>query len=97
MAKVLLKAMCCTHTRLPASTSLPTLFLLMALSAEAKEAHCPKAADFPSDIASIWFDLLYDVVKTKALSPRWPPDSTALRPSPCTRRSCSAAKNIGRL
>jgi len=49
---------------------LATLFLLMALSAWTKEAYHPRAADnFPSDVASVWFDLLYDVVKTEQLSP----------------------------
>jgi hypothetical protein len=42
----------------------------MASSAWAKEAYHPRAADdFPSDVASVWFDLLYDVVKNEQSSP----------------------------
>ena len=47
-----------------------TLFLLIASSAWTQEAnHLQATDDFPSDVASVWFDLLYDVVKTEALSP----------------------------
>ena len=46
------------------------LILFMAALAWAKEAHKPEASDdFPSDVASVWFDLLYDVVKTEQSSP----------------------------
>jgi hypothetical protein len=46
------------------------LVLFMASLAWAKEAHKPEASDdFPSDVASDWFDLLYDVVKTEQSSP----------------------------
>jgi membrane-associated phospholipid phosphatase len=46
------------------------LVLLMAFSAWEKEGNNPKAPDdFPSDVASVWFDLLYDVVKTEQSSP----------------------------
>jgi hypothetical protein len=49
---------------------LATLFLLIASSAWTQEAHHLQATDaFPSDVASVWFDLLYDVVKIEALSP----------------------------
>jgi hypothetical protein len=76
---------------------LAILFLLIVASAWAKEAYHPKAADdFPSDVASVWFDLLYDVVKNEQSSPLWPPGSMALRLSPSTRRSCLVAWSIGR-
>jgi membrane-associated phospholipid phosphatase len=49
---------------------LVTLFLLMASPAMAKEPSSPQGADdFVSDVASAWFDLLYDVVKTEQISP----------------------------
>jgi hypothetical protein len=49
---------------------LASFLLLMAPWACAEERHHPRAADdFPSDVASVWFDLLYDVVKTEQSSP----------------------------
>jgi hypothetical protein len=46
------------------------LFLLLASSTWEKERNNPKATDdFPSDVASVWFDLLYDVIKTEQSSP----------------------------
>jgi hypothetical protein len=46
------------------------LVLLMASFAWAKEAHKPAASDdFPADVASVWFDLLYGMVKTDQSSP----------------------------
>jgi membrane-associated phospholipid phosphatase len=46
------------------------LVLLMASSAWEEERNNPKATDdFPSDVASAWFDLLYDVVKGEQSSP----------------------------
>jgi membrane-associated phospholipid phosphatase len=47
-----------------------TLIVLIASSAWAKEAYHPQAADdIRSDVASAWFDLLYDVVKTEQSAP----------------------------
>ena len=49
---------------------LATLFLLIASSAWTQEAnHLQATDDFPSDVASVWFDLLYDVVKNEQSSP----------------------------
>jgi hypothetical protein len=49
---------------------LATLIVLIASSAWEKDAYHPQAADdVPSDVASAWFDLLYDVVKTENSSP----------------------------
>jgi hypothetical protein len=49
---------------------LATLIVLIASSAWEKEAYHPQAADdVPSDVASAWFDLLYDVVKTEQSAP----------------------------
>jgi hypothetical protein len=46
------------------------LVLLLASSAWGKEGSNPKALDgFPSDVASVWFDRLYDMVKTEQSSP----------------------------
>jgi hypothetical protein len=46
------------------------LVLLMSSPAWEKERSQPKAPDdFPSDVASVWFDLLYDIVKTEQRSP----------------------------
>lgn len=48
---------------------LASLLLLIAPGAWAEERHHPRAADdFRSDVASAWFDLLYDVVKTEQSS-----------------------------
>jgi hypothetical protein len=49
---------------------LATLIVVIAPSAWAKDAYHPQAADdVPSDVASAWFDLLYDVVKTENSAP----------------------------
>jgi membrane-associated phospholipid phosphatase len=49
---------------------LVTILWLMTPWAWAGTVHHPKAADdFPSDVASVWFDLLYDVVKIENSSP----------------------------
>jgi hypothetical protein len=57
-------------TRRMLPLGLVILVLLMASSAWEKEGDNPKAPDgFPSDVASAWFDLLYDVVKTEQSSP----------------------------
>jgi hypothetical protein len=49
---------------------LATLLVLIASLAWAKDAYHPQAADdVPSDVASAWFDLLYDVVKTEQSAP----------------------------
>jgi hypothetical protein len=54
------------------------LLLLMASSAweqaennpqATEDSPCEATDDFPSDVASVWFDLLYDVVKTEQSSP----------------------------
>jgi len=45
-------------------------FLLIVLSTWTGAEQPPKAADdFPSEVASAWFDQLYDVIKTEAISP----------------------------
>jgi hypothetical protein len=52
------------------SLTLVVSLWLVTLSAWAGVDQRQKAADtFPSDVASMWFDLLYDVVKTEQLSP----------------------------
>jgi hypothetical protein len=46
------------------------ILLLMTALAWAEEAHRFKASDdLPSDVASVWFDQLYDVVKNEQTSP----------------------------
>lgn len=50
--------------------SLTIVLLLMALSSCTETDQPPKAADdFTSEVASAWFDQLYDVVKTEAIAP----------------------------
>jgi hypothetical protein len=57
-------------TRRMLPLGLVILVLLMASSAWEKGGNNPKAPDdFPSDVASVWFDRLYDVVKTEQSSP----------------------------
>ena len=66
--------------------------LLMALWLGAGAGHPPQAPDdAPSEVASVWFDQLYDLVTTERITAPPPPGSTAWRPSPSTRRWCPAA------
>jgi hypothetical protein len=66
--------------------------LLVALWLRAGAEHPPQAPDdFPSEVASVWFDQLYDLVTTERITAPPPPGSMAWRPSPSTRRSCPAA------
>jgi hypothetical protein len=53
-----------------------SLLFLMASWVGAQERHHPRAADeFPADVAVVWYDQLYDVVKAERLTP--PPASRA--------------------
>jgi hypothetical protein len=52
--------------------------LLVALWPEAGAGHPPQAPDdVPSEVASVWFDQLYDLVKTEQITAPCLPD---LRP-----------------
>ncbi len=58
------------HLTIPVPLCLVILLLLTTPWAWAGGKHNPTTADdFPSEVASTWFDLLYDVVKNEQLSP----------------------------
>jgi hypothetical protein len=66
--------------------------LLVALWPGAGAGHSRQAPDdVPSEVASVWFDQLYDLVTTERITAPPPPGPMAWRPSPSTRRWCPAA------
>jgi hypothetical protein len=72
--------------------------LLVALWPGAGAGHHPQAPDdLLSEVASVWFDQLYDLVKTEQITAPLPPGSTAWRPLPSMRRSCPAAGSTAHL
>jgi hypothetical protein len=70
--------------------------LLVALWLGAGAGHHPQAPDdVPSEVASVWFDQLYDLVTTEQITAPPPPGSKTWRPSSSMRRSCPAAGRTG--
>jgi hypothetical protein len=66
--------------------------LLVALWPGAGAGHHHQAPDdVPSEVAFVWFDQLYSLVKTERITAPPPPGSTAWRPSPSTKRWRPAA------
>ena len=71
--------------------------MLVATSAWAGADQRQKPTDdFPSDVASVWFDTLYDVIKSEATAP--PPASRiyGVAAVPSTRQSCRARDTANR-
>jgi hypothetical protein len=63
-------------------------------TAETRARPAPEA--FPSEVASVWFDTLYDLVKTEQITPPARRGSMASSRLPSTRHSCLEAGSIGR-
>jgi hypothetical protein len=60
------------------------------------DPHLQFTEDYPSEVASAWFDTLYQTVRSEVLRSPRPGESMASRLSPSTRRLCRVRFIIAR-